>query len=331
VVDGGHALNLETDPANPEVALSPASPPPEPRTPSTTDKIFVGSDGIRAGWRLLIYVAMIIVFGLLVISALRLLPVAHRVGKELRAGVISVAGILFQEVPQFLVVILPAGVMTFIEKRRLGRYGLPLQSAFGLRFWQGAAWGFLQMTVLLEVMHFLGAFSFGTIALHGAAIAKYALLYAVGFLFVGLSEEFLFRGYIQYTLSRGIGFWPAAVITSLLFAAAHVQNQGEAKMGILMVAVDGMFSCFILWRTGNLWWAVGNHAAWDFTQSFIYGVPDSGQNITNHLMNPSFHGPDWLTGGPVGPEGSLLIPALFALSIVAFHFCYRKREYSDPA
>jgi hypothetical protein len=51
---------------------------------------------------------------------------------------------------------------------------------------------------------------------------------------------------------------------------------------------------------------------------------------TKHLLNPSLHGPDWLTGGSVGPEGSVLIPVLFVVTIVAFHFCYPKREYVLP-
>jgi hypothetical protein len=75
---------------------------------------------------------------------------------------------------------------------------------------------------------------------------------------------------------------------------------------------------------------VGNHAAWDFSQSYLYGVRDSGFMATKHLLNPSLHGPDWLTGGSVGPEGSVLIPVLFVVTIVAFHFCYPKREYVLP-
>ena len=175
-----------------------------------------------------------------------------------------------------------------------------------------------------------GGYSFGTLSLHGPEILKYAALDAVGFLFVGLSEEFLLRGYLQFTLGRGLGFWPAAILTSLIFASAHLGNPGESHLGIFMVAIDGLFCCFILWRTGNLWWAVGNHAAWDFSQSYLYGVRDSGFMATKHLLNPSLHGPDWLTGGSVGPEGSVLIPVLFVVTIVAFHFCYPKREYVLP-
>lgn len=323
-------MNFEADPANPEVQFSgPPSLNPAPRTPTALENIFLGSDGLRAGWRLLIYVVFLFIFGAVIFKGMDYLPITHRAHLELMTGFISETSILVQEVPTFLMVLLASWVMSFIEKRPLGRYGLPLAGAFGPRFWQGAVWGILQLTLLLGVMHLLGGFSFGTLDLHGPAIAKCALLYALAFLMVGFSEEYLLRGYLQHTLSHGIGFWPAAVLTSSVFAGLHIANSGEKPLGILMVALDGLFCCFVLWRTGNLWWAVGNHAAWDFSQSFLYGVPDSGENAKNHLMNSSFHGPAWLTGGSVGPEGSALIPALYVVLFVAFYFCYPKREYSD--
>ncbi|HEY6291801.1 MAG TPA: hypothetical protein VI455_09615, partial [Terriglobia bacterium] len=60
-------------------------------------------------------------------------------------------------------------------------------------------------------------------------------------------------------------------------------------------------------RTGSLWFAIGLHASWDYSESFLYSVPDSGAMIPGHLLNSSFHGPVWLTGGAVGPEGSALV------------------------
>ncbi|MGA8102480.1 MAG: CPBP family intramembrane glutamic endopeptidase [Candidatus Acidiferrales bacterium] len=332
-------MNFEADP--PEAALSPVPTPelePQPASrpyarkapPSPFETVFLDDDGILPGWGLLIFIAILAAISAVFFLATHNLAVARTAAAEARSGLLSSGTLLLQEVPQFVTVLLAAWAMTFIEKRSLGRYGLPQQGAFGSRFWQGAAWGFLQLTLLLVAMHLLGGYSFGTLSLHGPEILKYAALDAVGFLFVGLSEEFLLRGYLQFTLGRGLGFWPAAIITSLLFASAHLGNPGEAGLGIFMVAVDGMFCCLVLWRTGNLWWAIGNHAAWDFSQSYLYGVPDSGLMATKHLMNPSFHGPNWLTGGSVGPEGSVLIPVLFLVTIVVFHFCYPQREYVLP-
>jgi membrane protease YdiL (CAAX protease family) len=78
-----------------------------------------------------------------------------------------------------------------------------------------------------------------------------------------------------------------------------------------------------LWRTGNLWLAVGAHAGWDWGQSFFFGVSDSGFQAPGHLLNPHAAGPDWLSGGTVGPEGSVLTLILLAMMTVLFLALYR--------
>ena len=133
----------------------------------------------------------------------------------------------------------------------------------------------------------MGGFSFGTLSLAGAALVKFAVLWAVGFVMVGIFEEFLFRGYVQFTLSDGIGFWPSAVLLSALFGAVHLGNPGEGWVGALSVMLFGIFSAFTLQRTGSLWFAIGFHAATDYAETFIYSVPDSGMLASSHLLNSS--------------------------------------------
>ena len=169
-------------------------------------------------------------------------------------------------------------------------------------------------------------FYFGSWAEHGTRAVKFALFWGVVFLLVGVIEEFLLRGYAQFTLARGIGFWPAAVLLSMLFAAAHLGNPGENRLGLAAIVPIGLFWCFTLARTGNLWFAVGLHAAWDWAESFFYGTPDSGLIAQGHLLNSSYRGPVWLSGGTDGPEGSMLVFLLVALMFVAFHFTFPARD-----
>ena len=86
--------------------------------------------------------------------------------------------------------------------------------------------------------------------------------------------------------------------------------------------VIGMFFCLTLWRTGNLWFAVGLHAAFDWGETYLYSVPDSGLVAPGHLLNSSFHGPTWLTGGSVGPEGSAIAFLVVGLAAVLFVIVY---------
>jgi membrane protease YdiL (CAAX protease family) len=222
---------------------------------------------------------------------------------------------------------LPALVMGAIEKRSVGGYGLPWRNAFGKSFWVGMFWGIVAITVLVLAIGGLGDFSLGGLALHGGRILKFAAFWGGFFVIVGLFEEFLLRGYTQFTLTQGIGFWPAALLLSTFFAALHVGNPGETWMGLLAVAVIGLFFCLTLRRTGNLWFAVGFHASWDWGESYLYSVPDSGGMVTGHLMHSSFHGSRWLTGGSVGPEGSVLVFVVMALTWLAFDRAYPNVRY----
>jgi uncharacterized protein len=163
--------------------------------------------------------------------------------------------------------------------------------------------------------------------IHGATIISATAAWGMTFIVVGLAEEFAFRGYLQYTLTTGLGFWPSAILLSLLFGLAHRGNPGETKFGLLSVVIFGLLFCLFLRRTGNLWWAVGFHAGWDWGQTFFYGVPDSGILPYHNLLNCSFSGPAWLTGGSVGPEASVFTPIVLGVVAVLFVRAYRENRY----
>jgi membrane protease YdiL (CAAX protease family) len=146
---------------------------------------------------------------------------------------------------------------------------------------------------------------------------------------VAFFEEFLVRGYSQWVLSQGMNFWPAAALLSVGFGALHGSNPGESKAGLVAAALIGFFLCLTLRRTGDLWWAVGFHMSWDWGESYFYSVPDSGGMSTGHLLNSSFHGPAWVTGGSVGPEGSALVFAVLVALWVVFDRVYPEVRYGN--
>jgi uncharacterized protein len=228
---------------------------------------------------------------------------------------------------ELMTAVVPALIMAKVEKRPFDSYGLPVRKAFGKPFWVGAVWGIIAITLLLLGIRGLHGFYFGHFALHGVRILKFALFWGAFFLLVGLFEEFLLRGYALFTLTTGIGFWPAAVLLSLLFGSAHMNNPGETWTGELAAALIGLFFCLTLRRTGDLWFAVGFHASFDWGETFLFSVPNSGMVSPGHLLNSSFQGPRWLTGGTVGPEGSVFVFVLIALLWVAFDRLYPEVKY----
>jgi membrane protease YdiL (CAAX protease family) len=312
---------MTEDPGIPDSLLSSAEPaPPES---GTLRKIFVGTNGIRAGWRFAMYLVFFAILLFISQRATRLIPLfVEIVRKTQREGVLTPQFEFIFESTAIAAAFIAAITMSRIEKRPFEAYGLSLREAFGKCFWQGFLWGLACETLIIILISALGGFSFGSLALSGGALVKYAILWAVAFVLVGIAEEFLFRGYTQYTLATGIGFWPAAILLSALFGAVHLGNQGEGWVGALSVFLFGIFACFTLRRTGNLWFAVGFHAASDYAETFIYSTPDSGLLAQGHLLNSSFHGRRWLTGGSVGPEGSAMDFVVYVLVFIAFAKAY---------
>ena len=308
-----------------DVNLSPvpgsSAPPPEvfpPEKPPGIRGVFVGPHGIRAGWRFALYLLM---------AAAAAVAFGFVLQGWHPQSAAKLWRLLASEFCLFLAAVIPAFVMGRIEKRPFGDYGLPAQGALGKLFWVGTIWGILAITVLLGSMRGVHVFYFGHLALHGIRILKFAFFWALFFLAVGFFEEFLLRGYTQFTLAAGIGFWPAAAVLSLTFGLIHMENPGEAWVGALSAGLIGFFFCLTLRRTGNLWFAVGFHFSFDWGETFLYSVPNSGTTAPGHLLGSSFQGPRWLTGGTVGPEGSVLVFVLIAVLWVVFDRMYPEVRY----
>jgi len=290
-------------------------------------RLFLNETGLRAGWRLLLYAAIFFVFWSTSIYLL---------GQVLRPirGIFSPSFQFFGELASFVAAFLAAWIMSQLETRPVGAYGLPARGAFGKQFWQGSLFGLSEILMLIGCIAAFGGYSFGSLSEHGIAIAKWALFWGAFFVVVGLFEEFLFRGYTLFTLAEGIGFWPAALVLSISFGAVHLQNSGEGWIGVASVVLAGLFWSFTLKRTGSLWFALGMHAAFDFGETFLFSVPDSGMIFPGHLSKATLHGPNWLTGGTPGPEGSaidFLILSLYFLLVDRLYPARRKQVTSIEA
>jgi uncharacterized protein len=314
-----HLVSLPSSTIAPNSPLAPAPEIARESALSPFAEIFVSPQGLYPATRWLIY----LVLAYLIFDLLNFLL------SGLHPSPLPLWWTMVVEARMMLAVILPAFLMARIECRPFGDFGLPAKRAFRGDFWMGAIWGIVALTVLMLVLAATGALSFGSLSLHGLRILKFAFYYAVFFLIAALFEDFLLRGYSQWVLSRGMHFWPAAALLSVLFGAMHLANPGEEKNGIAGVIVIGFFFCLTLRRTGTIWFAVGFHAAWDWGESYLYSVPDSGDTAPGHLLHTTFHGPDWLTGGSVGPEGSCLLFLLIAALWILFSRAYPAVKYRE--
>jgi len=293
-------------------------------------KVFFGRDGLRAGWKFLIFVMLWLACATAIRLGFRQISPLRQILQQAQSGTLTPTFELIFEPAAIAGLFLVTFVMAIIDRRSIWSYGLPLKGAFGKLFWQGVIWGLAMESVEMFAIYALHGFSFGSLALSGFTLVKYAGMWAFVFILVGVFEEFSFRGYAQFTLARGIGFWPSAILLSALFGAVHLGNAGEGWIGAFQVLIFGLFACFTLRRTGSLWFAIGLHAAGDYAETFIFSVPDSGMKATGHLLNSSFHGPRWLTGGTIGPEGSVLDFVVFLIAFAIFAWLYPAGKTEMP-
>jgi CAAX protease family protein len=246
-----------------------------------------------------------------------------------RGSVFTVQSELPTKAIAVIFVSLATWIVSRMEKRPLDDYGIPPGQAFGRRFWEGSVWGLAMLSAILLVLRLSGHFRIDSMALTGGAVFRYAFGWAAVFVAVAITEEFAFRGYWLFSFSRRMRFWPAALFLSVVFGAAHLRNSGENALGILQVVATGLIFCLTIRRTGNLWFAVGFHAAWDWAETFFYGTPDSGLLGVGRFLNTSVQGPNWLTGGSAGPEGSVIALLVLLLCALLIHFRFPNAIYLD--
>lgn len=190
----------------------------------------------------------------------------------------------------------------------------------------GVVSGVAVMAGLIGVIALLDGASVHLTSSPAGAVVSHGFGYLAFFVLVAICEEGLLRGYVLVALSRAISFWPAAVIGSLAFALLHVPHAGESLLGLVDVSLSGLVLAYSVWRSGSLWFAWGWHAAWDFTETFVFGAPDSGVPARDSLFVTDLHGPVWLSGGSAGPEGSWLVVLVLALVAVLVHLTLRQAQ-----
>jgi hypothetical protein len=301
---------------------------PQPENP-----LFFGPDGLRPFWGLLVY-ALILTIPAAILATLAQATYASAVAAGQKQLEITPLHSIIMEWIHFAIVFAATWLMSLIENRNVFDYGLARSNRRIPWLITGAFWGVLWLSVLIGILVYTGHLVITGVLLGPWQGIRYGVEWAIAFIGVGFFEEFLFRGYLQFTLARclagavqwiapsnryarPIGFWLAATLISFGFGFGHGDNLGESPIGLLCAGLAGLMFALCLWRTGSLWWAIGLHTAWDWSQSFLYGVADSGAISKGHLLATHPVGSPLMSGGFTGPEGSLFVlPVMVCITLV---------------
>jgi membrane protease YdiL (CAAX protease family) len=250
---------------------------------------FLGSQGLRAGWSILIFSVLLFLFasaaGFVLVPLHLVDPATHRD--------FTASSAFFSELIGFVALVGAAAVVALIERRRsLLAFNLtgPRRT---LHFLGGLAAGFAALSLLVGAMNWGGWLHFGPVALSGAHIFKYGAMWAAVFLLVGCVEEGIFRGYLQFTLTRGINYWWALGTVGLICLDLLWKSKGNGVWGVYIVALLGLFPCLILqlWKSPrSAFW----QAAW--VTSTLFG-----------FIHTSNNGENWI--------------GIFAAALIGFVFC----------
>ena len=289
--------------------------------------VFLGRDEprLRAGWRILLQILLLMVFSMTVMGLMKLafdrMPGSGASRDALR-GLLLVA------------VATPSVALCrrWLDRRSWRSMGLQWDrlGALDLLF------GFL-LSIGLVVSVFLVLKASGSLRVDslawqeirwGSLVGTLALqLLAVG-ITVGWWEELVFRGYWLQNLRDGLGYPVAVAISIALYGLLHMGNPNAGWLSGLMIALIGVVRIQAWAGSGRLWLGMGMHAGWTFAQGPLFGFGVSGHEGES-LVRHTLDGPTWLTGGPFGPEASLLtIPVVF-VALLAIHGWTRGRRF-DP-
>ena len=271
------------------------------------DAVLFGPHGLRAGWRILMFV--LLAWAVAVILA----PLVVRV--TVSAGADPLMRLLASSIVMLIASLVAGWVMlAFVDQRPVGALGFAAEpaaardSAVGL----GVGGAMLGLAVLLLTMASMARWvaDTGTAWEYVAALAQSLAFFAIA----AAAEEAAFRGYAFQALVQGIGAWPAMLGTSALFAVAHAGNPGATPVALANIFLAGVMLAVAYLKTRSLWFATAVHLGWNWTMQSLLGFPVSGLNEWDTpLYDVRETGPDLLTGGAFGPEAG----AAATLAIVA--------------
>jgi len=320
---------MNVPPPNVPKAPEPSGGTIKPAAPGmalTLYDVFFDDDGLRAVWGIVLFLA---IRKLLVYCVNPIAAVAFAVQPD-PDGLISAGSTYVFEGAGAACLALTTWLMARMEQRPLAAYGFGREYPWR-RFAAGMGWGVALISLLIGLLRAAGLLVFDVRLLTGPAVLRSAAIWLGAFVLVAVLEETYLRGYLQFALTRLMtpiyrrvfrmqhadraGFWTAALILSFAFGITHNTNPGESPLGLVSAGIAGLLFCLSLWRTGSLWWAIGFHAAWDWGQSFLYGVADSGLIAQGRLFATHVVGRPVLSGGVTGPEGSILLLPVMGIGV----------------
>ncbi len=164
----------------------------------------------------------------------------------------------------------------------------------------GALIGFILQSLTILVIYLNGSYSVVNINPVSFILIPFTIMFTVAII-----EEILVRGIIFRIVEEKLGSYISLSISSVLFGVLHLANPHGTLISGICITTAGFLFGVIFMYSRNLWMPIALHFAWNFTQSGIFGAITSGNEKTSSLLEAKIQGPEFITGGEFGPEGSI--------------------------
>ncbi|MFQ5795943.1 MAG: lysostaphin resistance A-like protein [Candidatus Bipolaricaulia bacterium] len=271
--------------------------------------IFFNERRMRAGWRALLFIALLLFLFTLLFSLIQLPEASSSLDDLLIVEsylLIPVLGITYL-------------MARYVDRRPFDSVGLWFHPHWRREFSLGALLGLLMISLFFGIAYLMGGITVSWAAIGSRELLKIFSLYLLAHLSLGAFEEITFRGYLFQSLIEGLGTWPAAVTLSFVFGLLHYSNPNATPIGTINTGLVGLGLAVAYIRTKSLWLPIGFHFTWNFLQAHLYAFPVSGISFRVGLLQVAVDRsePAWLTGGAFGPEGSVIVTGL-GLLLLAF-------------
>ena len=250
--------------------------------------------------RLVIFTALLIAFTFTLSGRVHALGLG---GKHASALVHGLTEFMMRALPALLAYLL---LVKLVERRPINELAPRRLLPDGAK---GAFIGLLLFSAVVGVLYLLGSYHV-TGTKPDAQWLPALLMAGLG---AGIGEEIITRGALFRIVEEGLGTWIALIVSALFFGAAHIANPGATVWSSAAIAIEaGLLFGMLYHVTRSLPICMGLHAAWNFAQGTIYGIPVSGTPADGWLVSTRT-GPDWLSGGVFGAEASVIALGLCSL------------------
>ncbi len=208
----------------------------------------------------------------------------------------------------------------FIDGKTFNSLGFKF-SEYRKDFLIGLLFGFILIASGFVILLILGNLSISDTIFNIPLLIGYVLLFTI----ISFNEEVMIRGYILTNFCDSMNKYIALIVSSLLFAIMHLANANVTVLSFVNIFLAGILLGIYYIHKRNLWFPISLHFSWNFFQGPIFGFEVSGVDVTGVIIQ-DIQGPDLITGGTFGFEGSIIATLLMVISIVLLHYRYRDEK-----